>query len=214
MPLTQAGWMSGAEGFSRRAVLAGGVCLAACGTNARADADWLVYAHTIEAPDGAFRGELVHSTWATQVTESYLGIRYATAKRFQAPTAVPPHQGIFEAKQFGSPCPQTNTQYIFQNEDCLYLNVWKPYRDAKRLRPVMVYFHGGAYSTGSVTDPLNIGSKLAERGDVVVVTVNHRLNALGYLYMPDRFPDSGNNGQLDLILALQWGAAQYRGIWW
>lgn len=68
----------------------------------------------------------------------------------------------------------------------------------------MVYFHGGAYSNGSVIDPLNDGSALAERGDVVVVTVNHRLNAFGYLYLPDRFPDSGNNGQLDLILALQW----------
>ena len=68
----------------------------------------------------------------------------------------------------------------------------------------MLYIHGGAYSTGSVTDPLNDGAKLAERGDVVVVTVNHRLNALGYLYLPDRFPDSGNNGQLDLIAALQW----------
>lgn len=68
----------------------------------------------------------------------------------------------------------------------------------------MVYFHGGAYSTGSVTDPLNDGAALAARGDVVVVTVNHRLNALGYLYLPDRFPDSGNNGQLDLICALQW----------
>ena len=68
----------------------------------------------------------------------------------------------------------------------------------------MVYFHGGAYSNGSVADPLNDGAALAERGDVVVVTVNHRLNAFGYLYMPDRFPDSGNNGQLDLILALEW----------
>lgn len=68
----------------------------------------------------------------------------------------------------------------------------------------MVYFHGGAYSTGSVSDELNDGSDLAERGDVVVVTVNHRLNALGYLYLPDQLPDSGNNGQLDLILALQW----------
>jgi para-nitrobenzyl esterase len=68
----------------------------------------------------------------------------------------------------------------------------------------MVYFHGGAYSTGSVTDPLNDGAALAEYGDVVVVTVNHRLNAFGYLYMPEQFPDSGNAGQLDLILALQW----------
>jgi para-nitrobenzyl esterase len=68
----------------------------------------------------------------------------------------------------------------------------------------MVYFHGGAYSTGSVTDPLNDGAALADYGDVVVVTVNHRLNAFGYLYMPEQFPDSGNAGQLDLILALQW----------
>ncbi len=68
----------------------------------------------------------------------------------------------------------------------------------------MVYIHGGAYSNGSVTDQLNNGAKLAVQGDVVVVTVNHRLNAFGYLYLPDRFPDSGDNGQLDLICALQW----------
>ena len=68
----------------------------------------------------------------------------------------------------------------------------------------MVYIHGGAYSSGSVTDPLNDGARLAERGDVVVVTINHRLHVLGYLYLPERFPDSGNNGQLDLICALQW----------
>jgi len=71
----------------------------------------------------------------------------------------------------------------------------------------MVYIHGGAYSSGSVTDPLNDGAKLAARGDVVVVTVNHRLNAFGYLSLgriDPRFPDSGNAGQLDLILALKW----------
>jgi para-nitrobenzyl esterase len=71
----------------------------------------------------------------------------------------------------------------------------------------MLYIHGGAYSGGSVTDPLNDGHRLAARGDVVVVTVNHRLNALGYLYLArfdPRFADSGNCGQLDLILALKW----------
>ena len=71
----------------------------------------------------------------------------------------------------------------------------------------MVYIHGGAYSSGSVTDPLNDGAQLAARGECVVVTVNHRLNAFGYLYLArldPRFPDSGNCGQLDLILALQW----------
>ena len=71
----------------------------------------------------------------------------------------------------------------------------------------MVYIHGGAYSNGSSTDPLNDGHALAARGDVVVVTVNHRLNAFGYLYLArldPRFADSGNCGQLDLILALKW----------
>jgi para-nitrobenzyl esterase len=78
-------------------------------------------------------------------------------------------------------CPQTGDRYAPFSEDCLFLNVWRR-QDARPRRPVMVYFHGGAYSTGSVTDPLNDGATLAERGDVVVVTVNHRLNALGYLY--------------------------------
>lgn len=72
----------------------------------------------------------------------------------------------------------------------------------------MVYFHGGAYSSGSGSSPLYDGSRLARKGDVVVVTVNHRLNAFGYLYldrlMPGAFPDSGNAGQWDLVLALQW----------
>jgi para-nitrobenzyl esterase len=96
--------------------------------------------------------------------------------------------------------------YRPQSEDCLFLNVWTP--DVRRgaALPVMVYFHGGAYSTGSVVDPLNDGRHLAANG-VVVVTVNHRLNALGYLFLgrlDGRFPDSGNVGQLDLVLALRW----------
>ncbi|GGE19887.1 carboxylic ester hydrolase [Polymorphobacter glacialis] len=70
----------------------------------------------------------------------------------------------------------------------------------------MLYIHGGAYANGTSTDPLNDGAALAAH-DVVVVTVNHRLNALGYLYLArldPRFPDSGNAGQLDLVLALEW----------
>jgi para-nitrobenzyl esterase len=108
-----------------------------------------------------------------------------------------------QAPGFGPACPQRGGGYQPQSEDCLFLNVWSPPNKAAP-RPVMVYFHGGAYSDGSVTDPLNDGAALAARGDVVVVTVNHRLNALGYLYLPDRFPDSGNAGQLDLIAALEW----------
>ncbi|MEY2942863.1 MAG: hypothetical protein RLY97_877, partial [Pseudomonadota bacterium] len=138
-------------------------------------------------------------------TTVYKGIRYGQATRFCPPKPVefPQQLGIF-----GPVCPQQSDQYQPQSEDCLFLNIWtktapKPAHNTA-LKPVMVYIHGGAYSNGSVTDPLNNGAKLAENGDVVVVTVNHRLNALGYLYLPTRFPDSGNNGQLDLILALQW----------
>jgi para-nitrobenzyl esterase len=111
------------------------------------------------------------------------------------------------AATFGPACPQPGGRYAPHSEDCQYLNIWIPVRRDWRPLPVMVYFHGGAYSTGSVTDPLNWGGHLAQRGNVIVVTVNHRLNALGYLYLgrfDPRFPDSGNAGQLDLICALQW----------
>jgi para-nitrobenzyl esterase len=100
-------------------------------------------------------------------------------------------------------------------EDCLFLNVWTPAKAGKAgladggKRPVMFYIHGGAYNTGSGASPWYDGTKLAKRGDVVVVTVNHRLNAFGYLYLARLFndasvADSGNTGQMDLVLALQW----------
>ncbi|HEX3730016.1 MAG TPA: carboxylesterase family protein, partial [Opitutaceae bacterium] len=99
-------------------------------------------------------------------------------------------------------------QTLAMSEDCLHLNVWTPgLRDGGK-RPVMFYIHGGAYSDGSVDSDLYDGTRLCQRGDVVVVTVNHRLNLFGYLYLAElggpEFADSGNLGQLDLVLALQW----------
>ena len=94
-----------------------------------------------------------------------------------------------------------------QSEDCLRLNVFTPgLRDGKK-RPVLCYFHGGAYNNGTVNNDLYDGKRLCRRGDVVVVTVNHRLNAFGYMYLGDLAPEyeqSGNAGQLDLVLALKW----------
>lgn len=160
---------------------------------------------TIYAPAGRYLGSFLHDPVdkVTIKARRFAGIHYARAERFRAP------QPVISAEQaagggFGPACPQAGVRYQPQSEDCLFLNVWSPAADSKKARPVMVYFHGGAYSTGSVTDPVNDGTNLAAGGDVVVVTVNHRLNAFGYLYMPERFPDSGNNGQLDLIVALQW----------
>jgi para-nitrobenzyl esterase len=95
-----------------------------------------------------------------------------------------------------------------QSEDCLHVNVWTPgLRDGKK-RPVLFYIHGGAYNNGTVNCDLYDGNRLCHRGDVVVVTVNHRLNAFGYMYLAElggkEYADSGNAGMLDIILALKW----------
>jgi para-nitrobenzyl esterase len=195
MRLMKAAAMSVAEGWSRRGVLAGGAALVAVGDMAQAGP----VQKTVTAPDGPYRS--VASELARART--FRGIRYARAARFRPPVPVRSAEQ-WGNDDFGPACPQQGARYQPQSEDCLFLNVWVPSQRAAGKRPVMLYIHGGAYSGGSVTDPLNDGAKLATRGDVVVVTVNHRLNALGYLYLPDRFPDSGNNGQLDLICALQW----------
>jgi para-nitrobenzyl esterase len=95
-----------------------------------------------------------------------------------------------------------------QNEDCMFLNVWTPQLGGSKKRPVMVWFHGGGFNYGSGSWPAYDGHNLANRHDVVVLTVNHRLNALGYLYLGDlggeAYATSGNAGQLDLIAVLEW----------
>jgi para-nitrobenzyl esterase len=155
----------------------------------------------VRAPAGLFEGDSEGGVL------SFKGIRYGRAERFRAPAPIAPSSIPIAAHEFGPVCPQTGDHYRPQSEDCLFLNIWTPEADPRARRPVMLYIHGGAYSGGSVTDPLNDGRYLAARGDVVVVTVNHRLNAFGYLYLARfdaRFADSGNAGQLDLILALKW----------
>jgi para-nitrobenzyl esterase len=102
----------------------------------------------------------------------------------------------------GAPDPSPDT------EDCLTVNVWTPAADASAKRPVMVWFHGGAFSFGNANAPRLRGSRLAMRNDVVVVTVNQRLNIFGHLDLSDvggeAFRHSGNAGTLDMIAALEW----------
>ena len=182
--------------IDRRTLIAG-----AAATPLIAGRSWGQPIGPIRTTAGAFQGTMEDGV------RVFRGIRYGRAERFRAPTSVPAPAEMQAANQFGPVSPQSGSRYGPQSEDCLFLNIWTADARPAARKPVMLYIHGGAYSGGSVTDPLNDGQALAARGDVVVVTVNHRLNAFGYLYLArldPRFPDSGNCGQLDLILALRW----------
>ena len=95
-----------------------------------------------------------------------------------------------------------------ESEDCLSLNVWTPGLGDGGKRPVMVWLHGGAFAYGSGNRAVTDGANLARRGDVVVVSVNHRLNILGFLHLGDiggaEWASSGNAGMLDIVAALRW----------
>jgi para-nitrobenzyl esterase len=95
-----------------------------------------------------------------------------------------------------------------QSEDCLYLNVWAPERPKKPGKlPVMVWLHGGGYTLGSAGSPIYDGSNLARQGDVILVSVNHRLNIFGFSFLEttdERFASAGNAGLLDIVEALRW----------
>jgi len=154
----------------------------------------------------------------------FKGIPYGddTSKhRFMPPARPLPWAGQRDALAFGPQAPQPihartgrstfsplDEENPINSEDCLHLNVWTAGLRDGRKRPVMVYIHGGAYSSSSSNGPVYDGVRLVKRGDVVVVTLNHRLNLFGYLYLAKlggpHFADSGNVGQLDLVLALEW----------
>lgn len=152
----------------------------------------------------------------------YKGIPYAKAERFMPPVAPDEWEGIRSSRAYGPTCPQGkrmgwysdeqafafNWDDGYPDEDCLRVNVWTPGVGDGKKRPVMVWLHGGGYSAGSGQElPSYDGTNLAKKGDVVVVTLNHRLNVLGFLDLSaygDKYAKSGNVGLLDLIAALQW----------
>jgi para-nitrobenzyl esterase len=151
---------------------------------------------------------------------AFLGIPYGAdtaPRRFQPALPEEKWQQVRDATRYAAAAPQIGEEGP-GNEDCLYLNVWTPgLRDGAR-RPVLVYIHGGGFNNGSGSAPVYDGTRLCRRGDVVVITLNHRLNAFGYLYLAEfvgsTFADSGNAGQLDLVQALQWvreHAAEFGG---
>lgn len=149
---------------------------------------------------------------------AFKGIPYAAspagAARFQPPAPPAPWTGERPAETHGASAPQLRGAAlpVFrhldsaapQGEDCLSLCVYTPgLRDGRR-RPVLVWLHGGAWSTGSGTSPAYDGSALAREQDVVVVAVNHRLNLFGFLQAEGLPAGSGNNGVLDMVAALRW----------
>ncbi len=135
--------------------------------------------------------------------EHWAGIRDATAYAGRAPQAGLRSATRPELETF-SGTPDTSPD----SEDCLTLHVWTPNVTDGGKRPVMVWLHGGAFSYGSANSDRLRGSRLARRGDVVVVTVNHRLNIFGHLDLSETggvpYAQSGNAGTLDLIAALEW----------
>ena len=163
------------------------------------------------------RGELAGQSLAGGVT-AFRGIRYAEPPvgdlRWKPPVAAAPWSGVRSAVEFGAACQQVRSvpcsiyarEIKRMSEDCLFLNVWRPPQASAA--PVMVWVHGGSLRTGNPANGLNEGSALARKG-VVVVTLNYRLNVLGYLAHPQLSEESahgssGNYGLLDQIEALCW----------
>ncbi|KAL4709679.1 hypothetical protein ACJJTC_007410 [Scirpophaga incertulas] len=159
-------------------------------------------------PDGILEGELVDNDYGEQFY-SFKGIPYAKPPlgdlRFKAPRPVKPWDGVKQAKQFGPNCYQREVFLQLPPdgcEDCLYINVYSPNIKPRMQLPVMVWIHGGGFVWGSGDDNM-YGPEFLLRHDVVVVTLNYRLGALGFLCL-DTEEVPGNAGMKDQVLALKW----------
>jgi para-nitrobenzyl esterase len=157
----------------------------------------------------------------------FKGIPYAESPegdiRFAPPRKLQPWTGVRDAFEFGDRAMQDDNAFALppamlklfagrelppMSENCLVLNVWTPAVNDGRKRPVMFWCHGGAFIAGSGDSPWYEGTNLCRKGDVVVVTINHRLGAFGYLHLVEfggeEFASSGNAGMLDIVAALKW----------
>ena len=150
---------------------------------------------------------------------NFRGVTYAHAERFLPAQPVEPWEGVRPATDYGYTCPQMSPARLMgelmnphrfwpEDEDCLNLNIWTRTLDSNARQPVMVWLHGGGYTGGSAVEMLAYdGANQARYGNVVSVTVNHRLNVLGFLDLSEYDPAyqaSGNAGIADLAAALRW----------
>lgn len=162
--------------------------------------------YVVETSNGKVRG------YGRRGIIKFKGIPYAASpagdRRFRPPAPVEPWTGVRDALEYSPIAPQPSSELelmfggqMIQNEvECLTLNIWTPGLDSTK-RPVMFFIHGGAFITG--TGASLDGTRLALRGDVVVVSINYRLGVLGFLYLPDEAEGSSNNGLLDMVAALR-----------
>ena len=149
----------------------------------------------------------------------FRGIPYAEAERFMAPQPPKSWEGVKDTQDYGFVCPQAPDRevqgnlafpkrYWLEREDCQTLNIWTKTLESGKKMPVMIWLHGGGFSKGSVMElECYDGENLARYGDVVSVSISHRLNALGFLDLSDFGPEyelSGNAGMEDVVMALQW----------
>jgi para-nitrobenzyl esterase len=173
----------------------------------------------VETAQGKLRGRV-----AGNGIHVFKGMRYAASsagvRRFMPPAPAPNWSGIQDAFEYGDQCPQGRGSLAGEeamSEDCLRINLWTPARDNGK-RPVLLWFHGGGFEAGTGSSALYDGTRLARSGDVVVATINHRLNVFGHCYLGgvlgDDFAQSGNVGYLDLIASMKWvreNIAQFGG---
>lgn len=154
---------------------------------------------------------------------NFKGIPYAKAERFMPPQKPDKWEGVRSCRSYGPVCPidiesmilfdemefaQQHNFWFMKEDACQNLNVWSPAINDEGKRPVMVWLHGGGYSAGSSCElPSYDGENLSRRGDVVVVSINHRLNVLGFLDLSavdEKYAQSANVGMMDVVAALEW----------